>query len=94
MDEIRDDLINQAADTLHHSRSTLSQQVSFLENKGLTNVEIAEALRRSHEYFAAASPQHGWIWNVLHPLVVVGAGCAAYVISRAFEEVFLLNPNC
>jgi hypothetical protein len=90
MEDLRENLIQQAVDCLQSTTSTLSQQASFLESKGLTSLEVAEAVKRSNMHFNTSNSQSGWLWNVLYPVAVIGAGCAAYVISRALDEVLLI----
>ena len=59
-----------------------SEQIQFLEGKGLSADEIKQAL----QYSSTPAKKDGWLWNVVFPLVIVGAGCTAYVLSKAMEE--------
>lgn len=60
-----------------------SEQIQFLENKGLSTEDIKVALQ------SVSSPpakKDGWMWSLMYPVLIVGAGCAAYVLSKAMEE--------
>ena len=59
-----------------------SEQIQFLESKGLSAEEIKLALQ------TVSSPvkKDGWWWSVMFPVMIFGAGCTAYVISKAMEE--------
>lgn len=59
-----------------------SEQIQFLEGKGLSSEEIKQAMQ------SVSTPvkKDGWLWNVMFPVLIVGAGCTAYVLSKAMEE--------
>jgi hypothetical protein len=69
-----------------------SEQIQFLEGKGLSSEEIKRALHA----VSSSSPTSGigagvvkkdsWLWSVMFPIAIIGAGCTAYVLSKAMEE--------
>jgi hypothetical protein len=61
-----------------------SEQVKFLEGKGLSSEDIKQALQS-----VSVSPpakKDGWLWSIMFPVAIIGAGCTAYVLSKAMEE--------
>lgn len=70
---------------------SISEQVRVLEEKGLSPADIRAALHSvssatSSSPFPSPSRREGWLWSVLVPVIVIGAGCTAYVLSKALEE--------
>ena len=79
----RQSLIQQGITFLQNSSSQklpFSEQVKFLEEKGLSSDEI------KHVVESVSPKQDGWMWKFLYPSIIIGAGCMAYVLSKAMEE--------
>ena len=61
-----------------------SEQVQFLEGKGLSAEDIKQALQSVS--VAPPAKKDGWVWSLMFPVMILGAGCTAYVLSKATEE--------
>ena len=92
---MREDQVRQGLNFLRTQvggSQTLSERIGFLEGKGLTSVEIAEALQRLSLKRGGALPSSAssrWHWllsYMIAPLAVIGTGLLVYNLTGGEEE--------